>query len=394
MFKKKILICTALVLLPVASWAGSADNQNHNDTPTINISTFDSGFGGYFTAKAIEKSAQELVKDYDVSVEISHFGDTGNAPYGEKTPEKIAELTTRGVLNALGSGADMTFIACNTASTQYAAVQKAVEKAYPGRSKDVISIIDASAEEVKEKLDAALAKADEAHFAILATPATIKSGVYPQALARLYNASLQSAPLTPVEQERWFKQSGATIQSYTGKALINLAEGKTIHIYQLAPANWVDLIEKEGDLKDKNQAVTRDLALLEKLLPEGAKLDVVGEFCTHYPVFDNMIQAHLQQNGKTAEQAAFIKQGPLMAEIFEGRMEEEYADHKRENPLQQNSQELQKLYDAAQPVIEVSGDNVGITKRLARAVFPEDPEPTVTQAQPESAGEIKKTALK
>jgi glutamate racemase len=351
----------------------------NKDTHMVNIATFDSGFGGFFTAKSIEDKAQNIVRDYDTKIRISHFGDTKNAPYGEKTPEKIAAMTTENVLNALAQGADMVFIACNTASTQYSAVEQAVEKKYPNRGKDVISIINASAENVKKQLDIKLETSYAVHFAILATPATIKAGAYPTALTSLYDGVLRSDPLNAVHQSRWLQSAGKTIDSFTKKAVIDLKSGKKIYLYQVAPANWVDLIEHEGTLKDKHNAIENDLTLLENLLPKEIKLDGVGEFCTHYPVFDKAIQLRLSETEKADDKTFFIKQGPLMAEIFDKKIKEKLMSKKRPKPLAENSDALKELYDILRPTIDISGDNVDATKRLAKTVFPNEREPVVNQ---------------
>ena len=196
-------------------------------TKQIDIATFDSGFGGFFTAKSIEELAPAVIRDYDVELNIQHYGDTLNAPYGAKTPEKIAELTANGVIHALNKGAEMVFIACNTASTQYQAVKKAVENSHPGRSPDVISIIDASVQKAKEVIDNALVENDVANFAILATPATLKSLAYPKAIAGLYNNSqLEIGDYKEIKQKRWFNQAGETIESGTRISTVKLGNGK------------------------------------------------------------------------------------------------------------------------------------------------------------------------
>jgi glutamate racemase len=154
---KKLSVCFAVLLISACgtiNQAKDSKNMKASNQQQIRIDTFDSGFGGYFTANAIEKSAQQIVKTKDAAFTIHHFGDTKFAPYGEKTPEQIAELTAYGVKRALSKGSDTVFIACNTASTQYPAVVRAVEAEFPGRGKDVISIIQSSAEEAKKKLGA------------------------------------------------------------------------------------------------------------------------------------------------------------------------------------------------------------------------------------------------
>ena len=108
-----------------------------------------------------------------------------------------------------------------------------MEAKYPGRSKDVISIINASAEKAKERIDAQLKISDEANFVILATPATIKSMAYPNQLAKLYNRDLKSEPPKFIQNERWYKQKGSTVDNITQVNKIHLANSKTISIYQV-----------------------------------------------------------------------------------------------------------------------------------------------------------------
>ena len=74
----------------------------------LKIATFDSGFGGYFTAQAITQVAAKIAQQKDAVFSIEHFGDTANAPYGEKTPEQIAALTTRGVSKLLEAVSELT----------------------------------------------------------------------------------------------------------------------------------------------------------------------------------------------------------------------------------------------------------------------------------------------
>lgn len=353
-----------------------------NQEKTIKVATFDSGFGGYFTAKAIEQSADSLGQSYNARFSISHFGDTANLPYGEKTPEQIANLTASGVLRALKGGANMVFIACNTASTQYEAVKKAVDAEYPNRSKDVFSVIEVSAMDAKRQIDDRLKTQDEVNFAIMATPATLKAGAYPRAIAKLYGQDLKDVPLTPITQPRWFKEKGATIDNYTGMVSLKVDGGKTVNIYQLAAANWVDLIEQGGNQDDKKKIVAQDLAYLDDLVPQGKKLDGVGEFCTHYPVFDGMIQSHLKEKGTAKDNAFFITQGHLMADLFEKRIEQDLKGQDRKTPL--TEAEKAELIKEQRPTLTISGDNVDATEKLVRTVFPNDPAPKVEQFKPQA----------
>lgn len=127
----------------------------------LKVATFDSGFGGFFTAKEIEKESHDLEKSRDVSISITHYGDTLNAPYGEKTPVQIANLSARGISRAFDDGAEYVFIACNTASTRYQDIKAILNAKHPGRGDRIVSIIDSSVTELRRQIDLILAKKQE-----------------------------------------------------------------------------------------------------------------------------------------------------------------------------------------------------------------------------------------
>ncbi|MBS0394541.1 MAG: aspartate/glutamate racemase family protein, partial [Proteobacteria bacterium] len=249
----------------------------------LHVATFDSGFGGFLTAKSIEREARPLLRDYDAEITIHHYGDTANLPYGEKSPDEIAALGSAGVLRAFADGADMVFIACNTASTQYERIRRAVDARYPGEDRPVVSIIDVSTTEAKRRLDAALARRATASLVVMATPATVRSMTYPRRLAALYGVPLAEQPPKAYRQPRWYRTLGDSVESLTQRSEIALPGGRRIEVVQLAPANWVELIEHGADLRERRAAVRRDLGLLWPELPGRAAPDVVGYFCTHYP---------------------------------------------------------------------------------------------------------------
>ena len=344
--------------------------------PPLRVATFDSGFGGYLTAKSIEVTAASLLQHYDTTITIRHYGDTKNLPYGEKTPGQIATLGSAGVLRAFEQGADMVFIACNTASTQYDRIRQAVDAAYPGQVKPVVSIIDASATEAKRLLDQSLAQRSTATFLILATPASVRAMVYPRQLARLYAAPLLEEAPRAFTQPRWYTANGPTIDSLIQKSAITLPGGRHIEVIQLAPANWVELIEHGADAKLKREAVRRDLGLLAKQLPKAAP-DVVGYFCTHYPIFDDTIRAEVALQLPTPRPPTYISQGQLMARIFQGMAEERLQGRQRKVPLA--AEQLQALLGAARANITISGQNGPVTRQLAQTMFPNDPAPVVTE---------------
>jgi glutamate racemase len=72
------------------------------------IGVFDSGLGGLSVFKEIVK----LLPNEN----IIYFADSGNCPYGEKSPEEITNLSTRIVDFLINQGCKIIVIACNTAT--------------------------------------------------------------------------------------------------------------------------------------------------------------------------------------------------------------------------------------------------------------------------------------
>lgn len=84
------------------------------------IGVFDSGVGGISVLRKLRLAAP--------MENIIYFGDSANAPYGEKSADQVRELTFLGVEKLLSLGAKAILVACNTATG--AAVRLLREK-YP-----------------------------------------------------------------------------------------------------------------------------------------------------------------------------------------------------------------------------------------------------------------------
>ena len=328
-------------------------------TTTIEVATFDSGFGGYFTAKEIERVARELESTHDVKFGINHYGDTLNAPYGSRHPEEIARLSANGIATAFDRGAQHVFIACNTASTQFEKIAKILG---PEKNGKFISIIDASVVELRRRIDEKFKGQREVTVAILATPATVKSGAYIRALADSYKTKVPWYKLNFSSQKRWLKPDGPELQSASGELVFKLPEKKTLRVVLIGPANWVDLIENGADPEEKRKIIRRDLALLS---PKG-RWDIVGEFCTHFPVVEKTIKDEAGSLGLVSAQTGFLAQGPLMATVFRNLF----------TPGLTKKSKLSPPLTRAR--IFISGDNVEATKTLAKEVFPDEPMPDVS----------------
>jgi glutamate racemase len=334
----------------------------------LNLATFDSGFGGFFTAKGMSDQAPDLLKKYNVAISVTHYGDSKNSPYGNKPPAEIARLTGLGVEKALEDGAEVVVIACNTASTQHPAVIESIKQKYPDKEQYVLSVITPTISAIKERLEKRLLTNDEATLAIFATPATVKSMTYPARLADIYQGKLENDALQEMKQNDW-KDFSRQVSNYFSRSLIRLPNKKTIFIYQFAPGNWVSMIEEGAPDDVKQRIVQEDVRqFLERLSPEHA-LDIVGLFCTHYPVFKSIINKEVMASKYAAPSTQFVEQGDFAATYAYDAISSQYKDQGRNMTI--TEQELKRLMEKANPRIVISGDNVPQTKNLVRTIFPE-----------------------
>lgn len=334
----------------------------------LDMATFDSGFGGFFTAKSMADQAAPLLKKYDVAISVTHYGDTKNAPYGDKSPAEIARLAQLGVEKALDDDAGVVVIACNTASTQHHAVVEGVNRTHHDKGRHILSIITPTISAVKEYIDSRLSSNDSAVIAIFATPATVKSMTYPTKLADSYQGKLQYDDLQEFRRNDW-KDSSRQVSNFFSRGLIRLPEKKTIFIYQFAPGNWVGMIEEGAVEETKRQVVQEDVRQFLERLPTDHKLDVVGFFCTHYPVFKDIIKNETTLSGYANPSTRFIEQGDLAARYAYEALWSRYADSVRNAEI--SEQELKMRIKSAKPKIVLSGDNVDQTKKLVKTIFPE-----------------------
>ena len=338
----------------------------------VKVATFDSGFGGFFTAKEIEKQACDLSQKGYGPFDIAHYGDTTNIPYGEKSPDQIATFATEGILAAFKDGYKDVYIACNTASTQFDKIKENLRSVNPSYANHVYSIIEISVKETMKTVSKKLKTQDVVTIAVMATPAAIRSENYPKFYAKALNHEFRPGEFKKVTQDRWLKATGKspTIDSYTYMTEVSLGPKKKVIIYQLSPANWVEMIENGAPDAEKAAAVKNDLTLLTSQIKPDAVFDVVGEFCTHYPVFDAMIQKELKALGKVAPDAPFIVQGPLFAELF------------REHFMQRKpTKSSQSVAAPSTPAIYLSGTNIEATKELVKKIWPNDPAPIIERKE-------------
>jgi glutamate racemase len=147
------------------------------------IGVFDSGIGGLTVARALLEAMPEEA--------LLYLGDTARLPYGTKSPDTVARYTRRNVSFLLEQGVKAVVIACNTAS---ATGLDGLDPPVP-----TWGVIEPGAR--------AAVATSRGRVGVIATDATIRSGVYPRALSRLrpeLEIFTRACPLfVPLVEEGW-----------------------------------------------------------------------------------------------------------------------------------------------------------------------------------------------
>ncbi len=128
------------------------------------VGVFDSGVGGISVLKAL---VAELPHE-----NFNYFGDSANAPYGEKTQEEVLGLSRAIVDRFVADGAKAVVIACNTATS---AAAPSLREQYPD-----LPIIG-----IEPALKPATEAPDHGRILVMATDITLRLDKY-QELARTY----------------------------------------------------------------------------------------------------------------------------------------------------------------------------------------------------------------
>lgn len=134
----------------------------------MNIGVFDSGIGGLNILKS-------FLADLPYYTYI-YYGDNANAPYGEKSPGEIYDLTIKGIEFLFAKDCSLVILACNTASTVLPRIQQEwLPKHFPDRR--VLGIIRPTVEHMIES--------GVSEIYLMATPATVASKSYERELKKL-----------------------------------------------------------------------------------------------------------------------------------------------------------------------------------------------------------------
>lgn len=214
------------------------------------IGVFDSGHGGLTVLRALHRS----LPGHD----FLYLGDHADAPYGDRTPEEIYQLTLDGVSRLFDRGAGLVILACNTASAVALRrlQQTWLDQAWPGRR--VLGVLVPMVEAVTGvpwMADVAASRqAGEARtIGIFATSRTVDSGAYPREIA---------------------------------------ARAPEVRVVQQACPGLVPLIEADAPRAQVEEAVRRYAdGLLTRLDGQAPQAVMLG--CTHYPLVADLFTAAL-----------------------------------------------------------------------------------------------------
>ena len=222
------------------------------------VAVFDSGVGGISVLR--ELMALCPGEDY------LYFGDSANAPYGEKSTEEVRSLTLRAADMLLKRGAKALVVACNTAT---AAAITLLRQTYP----DTVII------GIEPALKVAADRFPTGNIGIMATAVTLREEKLAQQLVRFPNAN----------------------------------------VVRIAAPGLVELVEKGQATAPETEELLR-----KNLAPYAGKLDAVVLGCTHYPFVKETIAKILGESveildGSTGtarhtrrclEQAGLLSDGP------------------------------------------------------------------------------------
>jgi glutamate racemase len=173
-----------------------------SDRSSLPIAMFDSGVGGLTVLHECLVSLPEE--------DFLYLGDSARFPYGTKTAAQLRGYVDENTRLLLERGAKVVVIACNSAT---AAGEEVARRVAVERGVEVVGVVEPAAE-------IAAAITERARVGVLATPATVASGAYRDALERqgreLDVIEVAAADLAPIIQNGFpfDEQVVATVRSY------------------------------------------------------------------------------------------------------------------------------------------------------------------------------------
>jgi len=225
------------------------DATSRNAERAAAIGVFDSGVGGLTVLRAL---IARLPHENTI-----YLGDTARVPYGTRSREVVTRYALLCARHLAARGIKLLVVACNTVSADSL---PAIAEALPI---PVVGVIEPGAR-------AAAARTRGGGIAVLGTPATVASGAYQAALARiapLAHVTARACPLfVPLAEEGWIDGDVPRLvaQRYLGD--LRRAGADTVLLgcthYPLLAATIAEVVGPELAIVDGAQATADAVAHL------------------------------------------------------------------------------------------------------------------------------------
>lgn len=168
------------------------------------IGLFDSGSGGLSVLSEIRKLMPE--------VDVVYLGDIANAPYGSKTREELGALTGAAISRLLSEGATKIVSACNSVSASIVLPMLSILSIKPF---DMVEMVGPTVKSLKD---------EKRKILLVATPATIESGIYQQGF-RSVGIEIATLPIPDLAGMIEFGASEKKIEAIIRRHLTDRTDG-------------------------------------------------------------------------------------------------------------------------------------------------------------------------
>jgi len=167
------------------------------------IAIFDSGIGGLTVAAALQKQAPQA--------DFVYVGDLAHAPFGPKSQDELFGITLKAIQFLRSQGADEIVAACNSVSVS---VIRPMMEAFGMTDTHMIEMVGPTVR--------TLAHLQPKKILVLATEATVRSGMYEQAF-QSFGLEAQSFAIptlaSAIEEERRVQEIQTIIEPAIKKAI-------------------------------------------------------------------------------------------------------------------------------------------------------------------------------
>lgn len=231
------------------------------------IGIFDSGSGGLSVLAEIRKQLPEA--------DVVYLGDIANAPYGSKTREELGALTGAAISRLLSEGATKIVSACNSVSASIVLPMLSILSIRPF---DMVEMVGPTVKSLKD---------EKRKILLVATPATIESGIYQQGF-RSVGKEIATLPIPDLAGMIEFGESEKKLEAMVRRHLTDrmgellvlgcthyplvrnvfekILAGKDVEIYDpaVAVANEVKAMMDEKGEGKLHFLITKDSALFRE----------------------------------------------------------------------------------------------------------------------------------